>query len=778
MTFTAAGTLTEAENAVAATSTTFSLTTNTVGNFILAQFACNTSFASAVTSTRCTWTQLAPATGAASFTFSSPFNSNIWIGRVNSVGSDTVSVTFNASMGGANCRFDAREFHSSTGVAVLETYGTVNTAGGTSSWATLTPAGSGRLYWGWCEDSGSAVAGSTSGFVYEPDSHSNGAGYCLSVSSAYTPVWGDSSQVAGIMVLVSGTLPGIDQPSIQPGPTWIRLFKPGLVKPVPSMPWQRATGESGTLSIVIPSLTVSITASYENSSSIPAIAPGPTWLDHYKPGSTHPVPITVSSSTTVEFGTLNIVLPAVTFNPSGTDVNPIDVSMINPGPTWLDLFKPGIQRPRPVTPWQQVTIEFGTLNIVLPVTSLILTGTDVNPVDVSGINPGPTWLDLFKPGLSRARPVVPWQQITVEFGSLNIVIPPVLSTSITSVQTNPNDVSIINPGPTWLNLFKPGLPKPKPLTLSNVGGLIVESGTLNIILPVLSLALAGTDVNPIDTPGINPGPTWIELFKPGFSKPRPVTPWQQITVESGSFNIVLPAISLALTGSDVTPIDVPSINPGPTWLTLFKPGFSKPRPLTLSINALAIPTESGILNIVLPAVSLVLSGSDITPIDTPSIKPGPTWLSLFKPGLSKSRPITLTSSGIAVFTESGTLNIVLSVPVFTPTGIDVTPTDMPEINPGPTWLALFKPGLVRPHVLTVSSRVTVEFGTFNAGLSSPIVTLAAIQTNPNDVPVFNPGPTWWALFKPGISRPHPEGLSVAVTVGSRVSTGLLMASII
>lgn len=202
MTFTAVGSLQNAENAVTSTSTTFSLTTTTVGDFILAQFCCNTSYASVVTSTRCTWTQLAPVTGAQAFTFSSPFNSNIWIGQVNSTGTDTVSVTFNASMGGANCRFDAQEFHSSVGGVYLDTFGVLNNPSGTNTWPTLTPSGTGELYWGWSEDSGSAVSGSTSGFVYTIDSHSNGAGYCLSVSSAYTPVWGDSGQVAGLMALL------------------------------------------------------------------------------------------------------------------------------------------------------------------------------------------------------------------------------------------------------------------------------------------------------------------------------------------------------------------------------------------------------------------------------------------------------------------------------------------------------------------------------------------------------------------------------------------------
>ena len=48
MTFTAVGSLTSAENAVAGTSTTFALTTTTVGDFILVSLANNSQPASAV----------------------------------------------------------------------------------------------------------------------------------------------------------------------------------------------------------------------------------------------------------------------------------------------------------------------------------------------------------------------------------------------------------------------------------------------------------------------------------------------------------------------------------------------------------------------------------------------------------------------------------------------------------------------------------------------------------------------------------------------------------
>jgi hypothetical protein len=212
VTFTAVGSLQGAENAVSGTSTTFSLTTTTAGDFILAEItndnynAAGPEQTSNVTSSRVTWNQitgniLLPISGAS-------YYGSVWLGQVNSAGSDTVTVTYASSMGGNNSRFDAREFHSTVvAVPYLDTHGSIARTTGAASWATLTPAGSGELYWGWCENSGSEAAGSTSGFVYEGDAHGNGEGYCLSVSAAYTPVWGDSGQVAGIMVLMTETLP-------------------------------------------------------------------------------------------------------------------------------------------------------------------------------------------------------------------------------------------------------------------------------------------------------------------------------------------------------------------------------------------------------------------------------------------------------------------------------------------------------------------------------------------------------------------------------------------
>lgn len=206
MTFTAVGSLQNSENSVAGTSTTFPLTTTTIGDYVMVEICANNNPATAVSSTKCTWLQAGTTAGPLAANGFGTFYNNVWYGKVNSTGSDTVTVTFGVSMGGANVRFDAHEFGASSGSIFFDVQGVLNSAG-TANWPTLTPRAPGGLYFGWSENASSAVAGSTSGFVYQGDSNGNGEGYCLSVSSAYTPVWGDSSQVAGLMVLMTETPP-------------------------------------------------------------------------------------------------------------------------------------------------------------------------------------------------------------------------------------------------------------------------------------------------------------------------------------------------------------------------------------------------------------------------------------------------------------------------------------------------------------------------------------------------------------------------------------------
>jgi hypothetical protein len=219
--------------------------------------------------------------------------------------------------------------------------------------------------------------------------------------------------------------------------------------------------------------------------------------------------------------------------------------------------------------------------LVVPPPIISLNTFYENNQSVPGFAPGPTWVDLFKPGLRKPRPVTPWQQITVEFGPLNIVIPPLLTTNITAVQTNPQDVPQINPGPTWLNLFKPGLKPAKPYTTFDLKG---ESGQLSIPLPTLVTNINANLMNFSDVEVINPGPTWLALFKPGIRK-RPTEQDDRVASSiTGSLVIILSPGCRSQLESGPIALNIPT--------------------LATSINALE---QYGRLNLVIPASALTLS---------------------------------------------------------------------------------------------------------------------------------------------------------------------------
>lgn len=103
--------------------------------------------------------------------------------------------------------------------------------------------------------------------------------------------------------------------------------------------------------------------------------------------------------------------------PTGPVVQP-DIPSIQPGPTWLSLFKPGMPRPRPVVPPDPYQ------------------GPILNTSDIPQVNPGPMWMDHFKPQIPRPRPV--------NLDSFKPVIPGVISglTSSISIQANYGSVTV------------------------------------------------------------------------------------------------------------------------------------------------------------------------------------------------------------------------------------------------------------------------------------------------------------------------------------------------
>ena len=223
MSFTAVGVLTSYEDSPSGTSSVYSLTTHTVGNVILiGHLTGGTSWVTAMSGGGCTWEQVDTTVD-----FSPQWGGfgNLWKGTVVTPGTADATVTFSGTVSGNN-RLFGNEFSVTSGASSAVAEMTGDVAGDTSDWPKLTPAGSGRLYWGCCEDSGSAVAGSTPGFTYEVDGRGNCAGFDVNVSAACQPVWGDSGQLAGVMVLMQEKLP------VPPGGsddmvsllTWLRLL--------------------------------------------------------------------------------------------------------------------------------------------------------------------------------------------------------------------------------------------------------------------------------------------------------------------------------------------------------------------------------------------------------------------------------------------------------------------------------------------------------------------------------------------------------------------------
>jgi hypothetical protein len=168
------------------------------------------------------------------------------------------------------------------------------------------------------------------------------------------------------------------------------------------------------------------------------------------------------------------------------------------------------------------------------------------------------------------------------------------------------DLPAIQPGPTWFDTFKPGLRKPRPYQVIPAA---LEQGPLSVTLPLPAASLAGTDVNPASLPSIQPGPAWLDTFKPGLRRPRPqaVPLGLGLTGEFGPFAVALPLPSASLAGQAVLPLDMPQFKPGPAWLGMFKPGWPRPRPPVPP----SPPTRllRGALSLPLPAPLLPLAGT-------------------------------------------------------------------------------------------------------------------------------------------------------------------------
>lgn len=192
--------------------TTFTLAPAFVGDLILIEVTNNTGtgsgIATALSSSNVTWS--AYGSGVTGVT-NAGYTAQVFAGLVTSTSSQTVTITWTATAPTAHVGVEGYEFSSSAGAWAFDKSGDVDSAG-TNTWASLTPAVAGELYFGYCLNSSTAEVGTTTGFFYKSDSSGNGSAYNVNcAATAQAPVWADSTQVFGMMVLVKEVFGGPGQ---------------------------------------------------------------------------------------------------------------------------------------------------------------------------------------------------------------------------------------------------------------------------------------------------------------------------------------------------------------------------------------------------------------------------------------------------------------------------------------------------------------------------------------------------------------------------------------
>jgi hypothetical protein len=133
-----------------------------------------------------TWTkgvQFAGSVGA---------DEEIWYGKVTATGSSTVTFTWSTSVASHTEEYGVQEFTAGLGASTvwaLDKTGTINGASSTSvPFPSLTPAGSGELYFGYSVPGNVATGGTTSGFTYDVTAEGNLVAFDTNVTGAVAPV--------------------------------------------------------------------------------------------------------------------------------------------------------------------------------------------------------------------------------------------------------------------------------------------------------------------------------------------------------------------------------------------------------------------------------------------------------------------------------------------------------------------------------------------------------------------------------------------------------------
>ena len=222
MTWTAPGSFASAVN-----SSSLALTNQGIGNLVLVEtvnWSNTTAWISNVTGGGCTWTQVV----AHAVMSVHAYTVSLWAGTVTTTGAQTATLVWNTAAP-SGYQTQAKEFHSSVGSWVLDKSATLDNAG-TATWPSLTPTGTGELYWGYSNDEGSSAgltAGSTTaGYVGNVDAAGCLAAYNLNISAASGPVAADAGNSAGIMILMAEGAaapaagpPSLPEPDLPPGVT-------------------------------------------------------------------------------------------------------------------------------------------------------------------------------------------------------------------------------------------------------------------------------------------------------------------------------------------------------------------------------------------------------------------------------------------------------------------------------------------------------------------------------------------------------------------------------
>jgi hypothetical protein len=347
--------------------------------------------------------------------------------------------------------------------------------------------------------------------------------------------------------------------------------------------------ETGAFNIILPDVLLPLTGIVWNE---PVLTTEPP-----KPGPTPPNPVPqvfVQIQGHTETGSFNIILPGPALTLAG-DVwaQPVLVAAVPQTPQ-VPAIKPQVL-PQAATPGT----ESGAFNITLPVPALVLAGDVwsapvVVAVPVRGAPPPP--------------PLPPQVLVQIqghtETGNFNITLPTSTLALTGIVWTEP----VLLTEPAKLG---PPPPNPAPQVFVQLQG-STEAGNFNITLPVPKLSLSGyVSYLPVllgtAAPGPPPPPLAPQLYPRFYTPPAG---------ESGTFNIVLPLPALAGLTGDVWASPVLLVGQA-------KPG-APPSPIPPQLFVYQ-RLDSGPFNIVLPAPTLSLSGFEWSEpvLLTEPAKPGP-----------------------------------------------------------------------------------------------------------------------------------------------------------